>query len=916
MIFAAWNSPFPSTRSAEIPRIIHYEMESIQAGRQNWSITQGQNGFIYTGNDRGLLEFDGHRWMLRPLPGHHRIRSVASDSMGRIYTGGFGDFGFWSYDSIGQLHFQSLKTKIRSSIFDQEEIWNIVIHPKGVLFQSFSALYLWQGDTVRNLTVPGNIMFIQNIGERFYLPVIRQGLYTLSLNGDLQLVEDSEFLAQFSISAVFEVDGDLCVGTKKNGIFIKKPSSWVPWNSPVNDWLKQFELNKALVLKSGMLALGTIRNGAFLIGTDGSLAYHLKRGKGLQNNTVLAFREDRAHNLWIGLDNGLDLVVLNDPTVYFIDEEGNVGSVYGAARFQNRFYLGTNQGLFVQSFKPEEVPNFELVGNLVGQVWDLHATDYGLLCGNNEGTYLIGSAGNPKLISDVNGGWSFCQVPEKEGCIFQGTYTGISKFILNNGQWEHAGQLANFSFPINKLLYEKDRWFWAQHPIKGLFRIHLSKDWASVDQIQTFSEVNGLPDQFNISITNLEGEIIVWSDEKNLIWDSVKQRLQPVQPDHRFYSPNQILALESGSYLEVLEESILLNQLGNHPFNLPLRLVDGYKVAIPLKQHILFCMDNGYALYPKDREPTEVFVPDLMPRWILSYNGQLQQSPVYMPLSSPHPVRFPRNTGRILFHFATPNFEKEALYRYRVVGLDEQWSPWRSEPFVDLVNLPPGFYHLEVESNLTGQGWQYHFRIPVPWYLSTGAMVLWIILIGGLFVALLRWHRIRLAREKLNQMQKQRKELRRQRLKTQTRQLEFNLEQQSKELVNTAYNLARKNEVLSQVKKQLNKLEKSETQTTTPIRKVIQTIDAHLDDDKDRQLFDQYFNQVHNHFFDRLKHDHPNLTSADLQLAAFLKMNLSTKEIAPLLHISIRGVENRRYRLRKKMNLSPETNLNEYFIQF
>ncbi|HEU0226802.1 MAG TPA: LuxR C-terminal-related transcriptional regulator, partial [Arachidicoccus soli] len=59
----------------------------------------------------------------------------------------------------------------------------------------------------------------------------------------------------------------------------------------------------------------------------------------------------------------------------------------------------------------------------------------------------------------------------------------------------------------------------------------------------------------------------------------------------------------------------------------------------------------------------------------------------------------------------------------------------------------------------------------------------------------------------------------------------------------------------------------------------------------------------------------PNLTAQDLRLAAYLKMNLTTKEIAPLLNISTRGVEIKRYRLRKKMNLDEHENLSDFMIR-
>jgi Sigma-70, region 4. len=73
---------------------------------------------------------------------------------------------------------------------------------------------------------------------------------------------------------------------------------------------------------------------------------------------------------------------------------------------------------------------------------------------------------------------------------------------------------------------------------------------------------------------------------------------------------------------------------------------------------------------------------------------------------------------------------------------------------------------------------------------------------------------------------------------------------------------------------------------------------------------------VHDDFFKRLLLTYPQLTPGDLRLAAYLKLNLSSKEIAPLLNISVRGVENKRYRLRKKLGLPEEANLTEFILNF
>ena len=90
--------------------------------------------------------------------------------------------------------------------------------------------------------------------------------------------------------------------------------------------------------------------------------------------------------------------------------------------------------------------------------------------------------------------------------------------------------------------------------------------------------------------------------------------------------------------------------------------------------------------------------------------------------------------------------------------------------------------------------------------------------------------------------------------------------------------------------------------------------DIEKNDDEWNQ-FAIYFDQVHNNFISTLKARFPGLSSTDLKLCAYLRLNLSSKEIAHLLNISLKGVEISRYRVRKKFGILPEINLYDFLIE-
>jgi DNA-binding CsgD family transcriptional regulator len=95
---------------------------------------------------------------------------------------------------------------------------------------------------------------------------------------------------------------------------------------------------------------------------------------------------------------------------------------------------------------------------------------------------------------------------------------------------------------------------------------------------------------------------------------------------------------------------------------------------------------------------------------------------------------------------------------------------------------------------------------------------------------------------------------------------------------------------------------------------MIKTVSEDDNIDKEWDNFAKHFDKVHSDFVVELKEKHPTITPNELKLSAYLRMNLSTKEIAQLMNISTRGVEISRYRLRKKLQLSTDTSLFDYLI--
>jgi hypothetical protein len=133
-----------------------------------------------------------------------------------------------------------------------------------------------------------------------------------------------------------------------------------------------------------------------------------------------------------------------------------------------------------------------------------------------------------------------------------------------------------------------------------------------------------------------------------------------------------------------------------------------------------------------------------------------------------------------------------------------------------------------------------------------------------------------------------------------------------KELTTHALHLAKKNEVLESIKTKAKMLKEKEG--GPGYQELIKTIKFDQQDDKNWESFTQYFEQVHKDFATDVKRKYPQVTKNELRFMALMKMNMSSKEIANILNISISGVKKARNRLRKKLGITPNESLEGLII--
>lgn len=912
----------------EVPKILHFSKQQYGGQNQNWSITQGKDLQIYVGNAQGLLQYNGNQWNTLQIPNQQIIRTTFCDSKGNLFIGGFGMFGYWQTEADGRYHYVSLTEKIAEQRIHEEEIWHIFEHNESIYAQSFSMMYRYdyESDTAIVIKPPSNIMFARPLQQKLIAPILTKGLYELTNQNTFQSIPSADLFQDKKVAAILPTSNDksYLIGTQYAGVYQRQSESFQPWSLPINDLLKQYQLNKGIRLQNGDYAWGTIRNGVYITDSKGFIRYHFNQQNALQNNTILSLFEDAMGNLWVGLDKGIDLIVLNSPMVYAHDKNGQIGTVYTAVLFEGNLYIGSNQGLFYRPWKSDYNKEFTLIEGSQGQVWDLKAEDNQLLCGHNSGTFLVENR-QLKSISSVTGGYHLIRHPDFEDVLLQGTYTGLVVYKKDTkGKWTFSNRIEGFQVSSKQIRFDKKGRLWITHPQKGLFRLQLNEDLTAAKNLQSFGAEQSLPSVFHLSLIELNNNLLVKSDSLFLRYRDETGKFEAVtsQDNLNLKAGNyEFIKGKNSDYFKVFSDHIRYFNTKDS-LQLHLSLVPRHENIVALNDTCyIFCMDAGYGLfYPNSNQKSSTANfpnPSLKPMISgLKTNGNPM---VYNALQKlAQPLCFNPSENHLQFKFSLPSYTFPAKLRYRLQGFEEQWSPWSVQSSKEFTNLDKGKYVFEVQSEKSNEITSFEFEILPHWYETAWAKFFYLGIFIVLFYLLLQWHEQRLENQKRQLEVKRERELHRQRIEANNERLEIENENKTRQLADSTMNLVRKNEILIQLKEELKNFKGKSTDSSNKIqvKKYLRLIDEHISSEEDWAVFEAHFNQLHGEFFKRLKTEYPELTPGDLKLAAYLKMNLSSKEIAPLLNISLRGVENKRYRLRQKMDLDSNINLTTLMIQY
>jgi signal transduction histidine kinase/CheY-like chemotaxis protein len=705
------------------------------AAIQQWSIIQGDDGFMYFGNNLNyILQYDGVNWrkiyVTRDLDLQQPVRALTKNKRGIIYYAWTNDFGFLEPDdSAGGMKAHSLIEYIPAQFHNFGEIRTIHITDDGyVYFQSRDRIFRLKEDASGKITGSDfktwkpetRFMYAFYVDGSYYVHQQNLGLYKM-VGDSLQLVPGSEFLGKerMQVFLPYAADKDnnkqYLIGIFHRGLFLYNGKKFAPFHTQADSIFKA-NLYAGRLLKDSSYALGTIGKGMVIMDKEGRTIQIVNRSSGLQDETVTAIYPDDVGNLWLSLDNGISRVQTSSPFTHFNQLSGITSQVLAVRRFEGDIYLGTSNGLLRFNKKSHLFQHIEEAGST--QTFALFPDHDQMLVGA-DGLFAVKNGKTGVLAASTSGSLQLnylYQSPKMPNCLFSpGSTKGVVVFKRENpaDKWKYAGEVHGIEqLGAGPLAGDKDGNIWMATQANVIYEIIPVLDsQGNIDLEKSHAEIkkDGLGKGGGAQVYQIHGEPF-------FVTDSLFYRFD--KKENRFYADTTFGHLHAGSddFIWVAEDK-------------------SGKVWMQYGKQSLIATPNGNGTYQIDSTSllpvsseniTQFYADDDGTCWIGTSNGLIRYDhgmkksyaahfPVFISTitagnTSLNPdmkdsavgkkatVKYDNNSLR--FTYASPFFEQENKTQYQtwLEGFEKEWSNWGSNSYKEYTNLSEGKYTFHVRA--------------------------------------------------------------------------------------------------------------------------------------------------------------------------------------------------------------------------
>lgn len=716
----------------------NYTLDDYKANSQNWWIDRDRRGVYYFANSEKVLEFDGVSWRGYHVSNGSIVRSVLVGSDGEVYVGAVGELGYLRSSATGGRSYQSLLDRIPEPHRVFGDVWHIYETKDGVYFFTSTCIYRWKNAQMATVTTGNRFHWAFKIGDRLYVNERGSGLK--ELRGDvLEPVAGGGACSEKRLYALFQIDADRMLGvTREDGLIILSPAGMNVLKSAASSFLRDAQVYRGIVLHDGRWAISTIQKGLVILNSRMEIDEILDRSTGLQSSLVYYAYAAPEGGLWLALNSGISRVELPSPFTVYDERVGLEESVKSVRRHKGQLYVATLGGVYVlkRGAGSAGLARAQIIGNC-GATWELAEVEGELLTASQEGIFRIEGERAERLMPGIS--LALLQSNRVAGRLYRGTVEGLEALDYAGGKLTSAGKVGGLKSEVRSIA-EQGSDIWVGTLIDGIYRVAEDGTWTH------YTTENGLPKMRDNNVSLL-GDKIYISTFTGLM-----------RPDgDRLVQATEFNATNGREVYGLVEDATGNLWIEASPPALALKKARGYQmVDVPFKD-----LPDGYTgcVYP-DIDGLVWIGGD---RGLFSYNSAERKQygvafqvlirrvqagrarAVYEGVGTVTEALIEAAEGRIRFEFAATSYHKGMpnSYKYRLEGLDEEWSDWTGESFKEYTNLSAGNYRLLLRArNLYGVEAAeavFAFKVLPAWYETWWARLLYLAGAAMLLHGALKW---------------------------------------------------------------------------------------------------------------------------------------------------------------------------------
>ncbi len=761
---------FPQYKADSIelgnPYIQNYGPDDYQAHMQNWSITQDRNGFIYSGNGNGILEYDGEFWRLIPLTDSNAVRSIAVDENNVKWIGADRELGFLEPDSLGFLQFKSLKDKIPPAHALTASVWNVFVVPDGIVFRGGDTIYLWKKDSFQIIPNMGRIHTGFQVGTDLFFRLYDKGLYQL-IDNALQLIPDGEIFKDLRVYAVLPYPkNSLLLGTRDAGLFLYDGTSVKRFHSEVDDYIMKNRLYNGIRLPDATYAFATLRGGLIFMDASGKQIRTLTVKNGLLNDEVYGICLDNRNALWLSLQTGISRIEHSRPYTFFDEKLGVKGTVDAIIRHEDIVYVATYAGLFKGEYSSiAESYRFVRLETINSGCTSLLSAEASLIVLSDDGTLVI----NDDVVKKINNlkGVTSYRSKKNPNRIYIGHKQGLSTLYFSEGEWQNESDFPQiYEEPIS-ITEDQEGTLWLGTRVEGTIEIEFSETLGSLWKgepenivIHRYNKNHGLPDGWNkvytidnqvwVTANSELGRLFLFDTKKKVFFkatqfgkrfglDSLEVYPLAVQGDARHIllksNPRMGKSYRFSASKNIGTDGYTVKQLHDERFNTADDVFWDHDNILWLGAEDIIKYD--LRMTPTHNPPFKTYIRKVQVGQDSIIFGGINTNDETPKLNY-------SNNG-LSFQFASPLFENSSgnSYQYFLKGFDKDWSGWAVGTKKEYTNIAEGEYQFRVRAKDTfgtiSEPAVFDFEILPPWYRTWWAYLSYILLFISFLWILLRW---------------------------------------------------------------------------------------------------------------------------------------------------------------------------------